>query len=75
MEGGTTLSHGSGGRGYGLSCSPITSGVHQWKVYNLIVLMSLLCEFVCVLVGPTRFIAVFVVYSWLENFTFQRVVV
>ncbi|XP_067933208.1 probable E3 ubiquitin-protein ligase HERC1 [Watersipora subatra] len=33
VESGTVLTHGNGGRGYGLSCSPITSGVHQWKFY------------------------------------------
>lgn len=31
MEGGHTLVHGPGGRGYGLATSPITSGCYQWK--------------------------------------------
>ncbi|XP_063888404.1 probable E3 ubiquitin-protein ligase HERC1 isoform X2 [Scylla paramamosain] len=31
VEGGHTLVHGPGGRGYGLGTTPITSGCYQWK--------------------------------------------
>ncbi|XP_042891775.1 probable E3 ubiquitin-protein ligase HERC1 isoform X3 [Penaeus japonicus] len=31
VEGGHTLVHGPGGRGYGLGSTPITSGCYQWK--------------------------------------------
>ena len=31
VEGGHTLVHGPGGRGYGLASSPIISGCYQWK--------------------------------------------
>ncbi|XP_070543560.1 probable E3 ubiquitin-protein ligase HERC1 isoform X2 [Ptychodera flava] len=33
VEGGHTLVHGSGGRGYGLGSTGITSGCYQWKFY------------------------------------------
>ncbi|XP_077988697.1 putative E3 ubiquitin-protein ligase HERC1 [Glandiceps talaboti] len=33
VEGGNTLVHGSGGRGYGLGSTGITSGCYQWKFY------------------------------------------
>ena len=32
VEGGSTLVHGSGGRGYGLGATGITAGCYQWKV-------------------------------------------
>ena len=32
VEGGHTLLHGSGGRGYGLGATGITAGCYQWKV-------------------------------------------
>lgn len=34
IENGHTLVHGSGGRGYGLGATPISSGCYQWKVRN-----------------------------------------
>ncbi|XP_033633807.1 probable E3 ubiquitin-protein ligase HERC1 isoform X2 [Asterias rubens] len=33
VEGGSTLVHGSGGRGYGLGATGITAGCYQWKFY------------------------------------------
>ncbi len=41
VENGHTLVHGSGGRGYGLGATAITSGCYQWKVGNVFVLPSI----------------------------------
>ena len=37
VEGGNTLVHGSGGRGYGLGATGITAGCYQWKVNSITV--------------------------------------
>ena len=34
LEGGRVLSHGSGGKGYGLATTAITSGCFLWKVQH-----------------------------------------
>ena len=47
IENGHTLVHGSGGRGYGLSSTAITSGCYQWKVlklFNQALYSELWCE-------------------------------
>jgi hypothetical protein len=35
IENGNTLTHGAGGRGYGLTGMPIVSGCYQWKVATI----------------------------------------
>ena len=35
VENGQGLTHGSGGKGYGLASTGISSGCYQWKVLNL----------------------------------------
>ena len=37
VENGHTVAHGSGGRGYGLASTPMTSGCYQWKVSFVVV--------------------------------------
>lgn len=39
VESGHTLVHGSGGRGYGLGSTVMTSGCYQWKVGRLFILI------------------------------------
>ena len=38
VEHGHTVAHGSGGRGYGLASTPMTSGCYQWKVSFLLLI-------------------------------------
>lgn len=38
VEHGHTVAHGSGGRGYGLASTPMTSGCYQWKVSLLLLI-------------------------------------
>lgn len=37
LESGNVLSHGSGGKGYGLATTAITSGCFIWKVQNTLI--------------------------------------
>lgn len=36
VENGQGLTHGSGGKGYGLASTGISSGCYQWKVQNIL---------------------------------------
>lgn len=49
VENGQILSHGSGGKGYGLASTGVTSGCYQWKVgcINVYFLPSLLLFWKC----------------------------
>jgi E3 ubiquitin-protein ligase HERC1 len=36
VENGQILTHGSGGKGYGLASTGVTSGCYQWKVRRIL---------------------------------------
>ena len=44
VENGQGLTHGSGGKGYGLASTGISSGCYQWKVHYCIIKASYVAQ-------------------------------
>lgn len=47
VENGQGLTHGSGGKGYGLASTGISSGCYQWKVEHRVEFITVTCYRCC----------------------------